>query len=201
MEQDAERVKKLVAFKAGLEKKVEELSGQLKEAQAMLDLVNSILIEKGFKRVDLPKEPTKTMPTPRAETPTEAETPLPPEPSGPEGAIPLTTVEGETLASILVEGKLLRVVPAEGKEFNTNMPPFTQFLIERVLAKMQDRDNELARTGQLTQEEILSYSIARDGDVIREINIRNVDAERLRELKSSIRWTLEKMNEKMKAQA
>jgi hypothetical protein len=93
------------------------------------------------------------------------------------------------------------VVPAEGKSFNVNMPPFTQFLVERVLAKMQDRDNELARTGQLTQEEILSYSIARDGDVIREISIRNVDAERLRELKSSIRWTLEKMNEKMKTQA
>jgi hypothetical protein len=203
MEQGAERVKRLIAFKASLEKKVEELTAQLKESQTMLETVDSILLEKGFKRVEMPKEPPQAQALTREEASAEPEpgASLPPVPSEPESAIPLTTIEGETLASILVEGKLLRVVPAEGKSFNVNMPPFTQFLVERVLAKMQDRDNELARTGQLTQEEILSYSIARDGDVIREISIRNVDAERLRELKSSIRWTLEKMNEKMKTQA
>jgi hypothetical protein len=62
---------------------------------------------------------------------------------------------------------------------------------------MQEKDNELARTGQLTPNKIFSYNIIQDGDIVREITIRNVDAERLRELKSSIRWTLEKMYEKM----
>jgi hypothetical protein len=35
--------------------------------------------------------------------------------------------------------------------------------------------------------------------LLREIVIRNVDEERLRELKSSIRWTLEKMYEKTRS--
>jgi len=39
----------------------------------------------------------------------------------------------------------------------------------------------------------------REGDLIREIIIRNVDDERLKELKSSIRWTLDKMYEKIKS--
>jgi hypothetical protein len=65
---------------------------------------------------------------------------------------------------------------------------------------MQERDNELVRTGQLGADRIFSYNIVREGDVIREIVIRNVDADRLRELKSSMRWTLEKMYEKMRSQ-
>jgi hypothetical protein len=64
---------------------------------------------------------------------------------------------------------------------------------------MQDKDNELVRMGQLASEKMFAYNIVREGDLIREIVIKNVDDERLRELKSSIRWTFEKMYEKMKS--
>jgi hypothetical protein len=93
------------------------------------------------------------------------------------------------------------VLPAADKNFEINTPPFIQFLVERVLVKMQERDNELARTGQLLPENVLSYDIVKEGDVIREISIRNVDPERQKELKSSIRWTLEKMYEKRRQQS
>ena len=66
---------------------------------------------------------------------------------------------------------------------------------------MQEKDSELARAGQLTPEKIFSYSIIREGDIIREIIIKHADQDRLRELKSSIRWTLEKMYEKMKSES
>ncbi len=46
---------------------------------------------------------------------------------------------------------------------------------------------------------MFSYNIVREGELIREITIKNVDEERLKELKSSIRWTFEKMYEKMKS--
>jgi hypothetical protein len=112
----------------------------------------------------------------------------------------LKTVAGEVLASVLVDDGSMRILPAHDKEFDVNMAPFSQFLVERVLTKMQERDSESARTGQLEPDRIFSYNIVRDGNIIREISIKNVDPERLRELKSSIRWTLEKMYEKMKTQ-
>ena len=90
----------------------------------------------------------------------------------------------------------MRVVLAEDKSFDVNTPPFTSFFVERVLVKMQEKDREAASTGEFTPNEILSYNIARDGDLIREITIRNVRPERSRELKSAVRWTLEKMYEK-----
>jgi uncharacterized coiled-coil protein SlyX len=199
MSQDSEKLKRLVSFKQKLEKRVEELELELKELQATLEALNYILIEKGFKRAEITKPPAEIEALPPKEEVTVE--PSPPQlPTEYESVIPLKTVTGELLATLHVSEDSLRVAPAEDKNFNVNTPPFTPFLVERVFAKMQEKDNELARTGQIAQEKIFCYNIVREGDVIREITIKHVDQDRLRELKSSIRWTLEKMYEKMKSE-
>ena len=48
----------------------------------------------------------------------------------------------------------------------------------------------------MTPDKMFAYNIVSEGDLLREIILKNVDEERLKELKSSIRWTLEKMYEK-----
>jgi hypothetical protein len=197
MSQEAEKIKKLVAFKKKLEKKFEELESELNELRLMLEVVSSILLEKGFKRAEIAKVPTAIEASPPEEEGIVQPSPQPP--TEYENIIPLKTVTGELLANIYASEDSLRVVLAEDKNFKINTPPFTQFLIERVLVKMQEKDNELARTGQMTQDKIFSYNIVREGDMVHEIQIRNFDADRLRELKSSIRWTLEKMYEKMRS--
>jgi len=70
------------------------------------------------------------------------------------------------------------------------------FLIERVLTKMQKMDREAAKMGQIIPEKVLSYNIVRDGDIIHEITVQNISPKRLQELRSTIRWTIEKMYEK-----
>ncbi|MDI6691220.1 MAG: hypothetical protein QME50_05045 [Candidatus Bathyarchaeota archaeon] len=196
MSQDAEKIKRLVAFKKKLEKRVEDLESELKELQTMLEAVNSILLEKGFKRAEIPKAPAEVEALhPKEEVPTEKAPPM-----EYESVTPLKAMDGEPLANLYTSGDMVRVVPAEGKSFNLNTPPFTPFLVERVFAKMQEKDNELSRTGQLAPDKVFSYNLVREGDILREIIIEHVDQDRLRELKSSIRWTLEKMYEKMKSQ-
>jgi hypothetical protein len=196
MSEEAEKIKKFVAFKKRLEKKVEGLESELNEQRLMLEAVNSILLEKGFKRAEIAKTPVTAEVSPvKEETPVE----LPPQLSSEfENVIPLKTVTGESLATLYIEQDSLHIVLAEDKSFNINTPPFTQFLVERVLAKMQEKDSELARAGQLTTDKIFSYNIVQEGDTIHEMVVKNFDANRLRELKSSIRWTLEKMYEKTK---
>jgi hypothetical protein len=204
MSEDSESMKRLVSFKKKLEDRAQELDSELKEVQTMLETVNSLLLEKGFKRIAIPKETAKTGVTPHEE---QAGTPCEPEAvsarAPQEGVIELKTADGEPLAELFLNEaeQSLRVVPAHDKNFNTGTPPFTQFLEERVMQKMQERDTELARIGQIAPERIFSYNIIQENDVIQEIDIRNVDQDRLRELRSSIRWTLEKMYEKTKAQA
>jgi hypothetical protein len=199
MSQDADKVKRLVEIKETLEKRVQRLESSLKDSQDLLETVNSLLLQKGFKHPEIskdalkPQEPEKTVapePSPMVENPV----------GTPESVIPLRAASGELLAILHSTEDSLRVLPAEDKSFDVNTPPFTQFLVERVLMKMQERDAEMARSGGLTADKIFSFNIVREGDTVREIIVKNVDEERLRELKSSIRWTLEKMYEKMQSQ-
>ena len=197
---DSEKMKALVAFKEKLEKRLGELETETKEVSTTLDTVNSILLEKGFKRGDIkevvqsPAEPTSS-----AKFNVEEEKAAMPQAQEPENVIPLKTVNEETLAIIYVEKDELHVLPDESKSFSVKTPPFSNFLVERILARMQEKDSELVRMGQLTHDKMFAYNIICEGDLIREIMFKNVDEERLRELKSSIRWTFEKMYEKMKS--
>jgi hypothetical protein len=196
---DSEKLKSLFNLKKKLEKQIEELEAEMKEASATLEAVNSILLEKGFKRGDIKevKPPVEEKP-PTVEVTVKEEAPETSHPGMPESVIPLKTMDDEALAIIYVDKEALHVLPDERKKFNVNTPPFYPFLVERVLAKMQEKDSELIRTGQLTADKMFAYNIVREGDLIREIVLRNVDEERLKELKSSIRWTFEKMYEKVK---
>ena len=212
MTQDPEKMKSLIAFKKRLEDQLERLCDETKEVQAALDTVNGILLEKGFKRGDINEVPTAaTPPIPKEVILPKQETSAPPKvviqhtTSAPSSAhpdhevIPLKTMSEEPLALVYFEKQVMHVLPDESKNFSVNTPPFTNFLVEKVLAKMQEKDAELVRTKQLAQDKMFAFNVVREGDLIREIVISNVDEERLKELKSSLRWTFEKMHEKMKS--
>ena len=199
---DSEKLKALVNFKEKLEKRIEELNAELEESQALLETVNSVLLEKGFKRGDIKevKEEANKEGEPTVVHVTVAdESHEPPFATEPESVIPLKTMNDKPLALIYVDKEALHILPDESKKFTVSTPPFQPFLVERVLAKMQEKDAELVRRGQLTSDKMFAYNIVSEGDLIREIVIRNVDEERLKELRSSIRWTLEKMYEKTKS--
>ncbi len=199
----------MVALKQRLERRLARLEAESKELQATLDTVNSILLEKGFKRGDI-KEAKPASTEAQVEAVSQPKQPASvsreSKPTGyqggePENVIPLKTLNEESLAIIYIENdNSIHVLPDESKHFNVNTPPFGNFLVERVLAKMQEKDSELVRQKQLTPDKMFSYHIVREDNLIREIVIRNVDEERFKELKSSIRWTFDKMYEKMKMQ-
>lgn len=183
-EKEEEKIRKMAEFRTVLEKHVKELETELEGLKAMLEFANDALLKKGFRKAEAVKPPS-VLPETRSSVKEEYEE-----------TVPLNTADGEFLANIYVGKDSMRVMLAEDKNFNVNTPPFMPFLVERVLAKMQERDRESVRTGEMTPNEMISYNIMREGDIIREITIRNVGPERVRELKSSIRWTLEKMYEK-----
>ncbi len=213
MSQDQERMKSLIAFKKRLEDRLEAINVEAKEVQAALDTVNQMLLEKGFKRGDLkeipppstlpkevilPKQETPAPPIPTISKITSAPAQTQP-PEDRENVIPLKTMNDEPLALIYFEKDSIHILPDETKHFSINTPPFSNFLVEKVFAKMHEKDVELVRSQQLSQSKVFTFDVVKQEDLIREIILQNVDDERLKELKSSIRWTLEKMYEKMKS--
>jgi hypothetical protein len=186
--EEKEKIKKIAKLRALLEKRVEEMETEMDGLKTLLSLIDTTLLEKGFKRAEISKP---------VQSPKKQATPQPSVMKQKKG-VPLKTVTGDLLAQLYIEKDSMQVAFAEDKNFDINTPPFTSFLVERVLAKMQEKDKEATSKGEIAPEKILAYSIKRDGNLIREINIRNIRPGRSRELKSSIRWTLEKMYEKIK---
>jgi len=185
-----DEVKKLAELRDLIEERAQKLETELEGLRVILAFVNDLLLEKSFKRVEIPKMVSPEL----AESIKDAEAVE--APTTPSRAIQLKTVTGELLADLYSGEDFMRVVLAEDKEFDVNTPPFMAFLVQRILVKMQERDQEAVNLGEIPSEKALSFSIRRDGDIIREITIQNVNPQRGQELRSAIRWTLEKMYEK-----
>lgn len=197
-----EKMKKIAELRTLLEERVTKMEKELEQWRALLDFVNATLLKEGFKKA----EAMKPSPPPAMPKPTEEVAPLEalavqPSVSEYEQAVPLKTVTGDLLAILYVTEDSIRVVLAEDKEFDINTPPFRTFLLERVLMKMQEKDREASGEGKIPPDKILAYNIAREGDTLREITVRNIQPDRSRELKSTIKWTLEKMYQKTKTTA
>jgi len=92
----------------------------------------------------------------------------------------------------------VRIIPAEGLIFDINIPPFQAFLITRILEPMRAKDIEASHKGMIIPDQVFSYEIITEGDIIKELIIRNCGTrKRLREIISSSRWTFDKMYEKI----
>jgi len=200
-ERGEDRMRKMAELRITLEKRVKELQAELDQQRALLDFVNSALLEKGFKRPEIkPATPAPVMQERAPPQPSVSqETETAPTPMEHAQAIPIKTATGELLANLYTDDDSMKVVLAQEKQFTVDTPPFMAFLVERVLAKMQEKDRESAGAGETPPDKILSYEIVKDGDIVRELVVKNVGEDRGRELRSTIRWTLEKMYEKMKS--
>ncbi len=186
---EKEKIKKIAKLREILEKRVVDMETELDGLKTLLNLIDTTLVQQSFKRAELPKA---IQSSPKIET--QKEYPII---KGKKG-IPLKTVTGDLLAQIYSEKDVVNITFPEDKKFDINIPPFTSFFVERVLAKMLEKDKEDAERGKLDPEKMISYEIKQDGNMLKDITIRNLRAERSRELKSSIRWTLEKMFERIK---
>ena len=200
---DENETKKLLGFKASLETRLREIEQEMSDIRTALEEINGLLVTTGFRTfstpttsspIHVPKQEPVT-PEPEDETPTTV--PLSPPPG--DDQISVTGKDGTLLGTIIVEEMELEFTPSDVFQFTTDIPPFQSFLLERVLDNMRRTDQERASDGKLDPQEILEYTVETDGDRITKLSITNYGGERrLRELNSSLRWTLDKMYDKLR---
>ena len=178
-----EKVKRIARLRELLARRVEELEAELSGLKEVLAFVDELLKELSFRQLSLPEE---------AEAEGRAQTPPP---AVEEQVMPITTIEGELLANMYVGPGYVRIVPAEGKKFHASSRPFRYFL--RQLKGMQDRDATLVAEGQLRPDEVVSFNVVKEDDVVKEVVIKNVRPEDVRKLRSIARWTFRTMWEQM----
>lgn len=179
-------MKILADMKKELEKRIDELQKELDRTKLLLSLIDKALGEQSFiPASELQKQVTPQAPTAEAVT-------VAPQPSEKEEVIVSKT--GSELAKIYIGENTIRVVPS--LEFDDGIPPFKSFLISRVLDGMKSKDIESGKK----ESEALSYEVIKDeANNVKEIIIRNVDVNNeriMRELRNSIKWTLERIKER-----
>jgi len=186
MGSDSEEVKRLAELKARLHRKLEALREEAETIESIISIIDSILVTKSFKTAEVPR-PTAT-PTVEAK---------PEEFMG--QVFQLKASDGTLLARMYATDEEVRVIVEPDLNLYLSTPPFQSFLVNRILKAMEAKDRELVSSGQIPPERAFSFDVKVEGDVVKEIYVRNYrDKRRLRELRTSIRWTLEKMYEKQR---
>jgi len=183
----SEDVKKLLKMRDDLAQQIERLKEEIADLQKALEQIDSLVLEVGggFKKASTIEKATPTA----AATAVEAAV---------GEAVPIKTREGKLLATVHVGEKVLTVSFAEDLSFTSDIPPLQSFLLDRVLAGMRTSDEDRISRGEIVPEEAFSFQVATEGNRLTRLTIQNYGGERrLREIRSSLRWTLERMYEKL----
>ena len=186
-------VRSLADLKKYLEDKLSALTAEAENLKLLIKLVDEALARASFKpasALEVAKEVMSQAPQPALSQPRGLET---------ETLILASSRMGNRLLGKMYIGEgYLRVVPAQDLELNVNIPPFRQFLIEKVLEEMRKKDREALERGEIKESEALDYEVKTKGDILVEVFVKNVvDERRVREIKNAVRWTFERMLEKI----
>jgi hypothetical protein len=183
-----QETKRLLRFKETMEQRMAELEAEAADLREAMAAIDKMVVVGGFRTPTVPE--AAPQPTPRAETPT---------PETSDQGMSVTSKDGAVLGRMRVEGRNLVFEPQSQYEFRTDIPPFQSFLVDRVLANMSSTDRERAAAGEMDQGEILGYEVVEEDGVLKVLRVRNYGGERrLREINSSLRWTFDKMYDKIR---
>ncbi len=172
---DDSDVRRLAELKTFLEQRLAELDGEMETLKALLELVDKELAAKSFKKVQPPEMVEKE--------------------AGEKEATALRMIRsrsGSLLATMSLKEREARIVFNPEIRVTQDMRPFSSFLLRKVLDSMREADLKRAEEGKLSHADVFTYEVVYDGDVARELVVKNYREEgRLREIVNSVKWTLD----------
>ena len=192
---DKEILESLMDLREYLETRIQTLNDEREKLQALYKIVDEVIISRSFRGAEslLKEQPSEIRSSESVASTIEPVTST----IEPVERVPLLTNRGVLLAEALIQPQNVRIIPAKDMNFNVNTTPFQSFFVSRILESMKEKDNEAVKKGEILSEMALTFEIRSDDDIIQEISVNNYgDAQRLREIRNSCRWTLEKMFER-----
>ncbi len=194
---DEEIIRRLIEVRVYLDERIRSLEDEVDKLKSLFKIVDEVIISKSFRTTEPITQP-KPETTQKASQPTVKTAAPSIEATIPQGEeIPLKTQNGRLLANAYTTEEEMHIIPEKELTLTVNTPPFQSFFVNRILESMRLRDQEDAASGAIPPSEVFEYHVVTEGESIREITIRNYGSpKRLREIITTARWTLEKMNEK-----
>jgi hypothetical protein len=174
-----EDTRMLLKFREDLEKSIERLQVEIRDIRKAIAEIDKLIVQDGFRQPRLRKDGDR-------EDEIEAS---------------IKAKDGTVLGSLQVYNKRIVFLPRKDLDLSVSTPPFQSFLIDRVLANMRSSDEIRAARGEINFQDIFNYEVLSEGEELQKLIIRNYGGERqLSEIKSGLRWTLDKMYQKPKTE-
>jgi hypothetical protein len=106
------------------------------------------------------------------------------------------------LAKVNISSQTIEITPENGLTFYVDTPPFKSFFIKRILEGMITQDRTKNRQKQLSDQDLVNYTIDENEGKIKKIIINNYkEKERLTDIINTSAWVFTRMLEKEKDNA
>ncbi len=185
-----DQLKRLVELKKELEAKKANLEKELELLKINLEIIDAAITERSFVTADTLIK-TKTEEKPKVE-----EKPKP------------TLIRSEKILDIdnfvlatlnIFDDNHVEIIPSSELKFKEDISPFKNFLVKKVLEGKKASDADAG----LPAEKSFDYVIKKDQEEnVVEIYLKNIDvndAQEMRNLTGSLKWTFKRIREKLKS--
>jgi hypothetical protein len=186
-------VEHLAALKSYLEKRLLALENKVELYKEYIRAVDSVLTRSSFK---VAAELLKETPVTTAGKPIEREAAK--EIAGAQKSDLVSRADGGKLGMMTISKNSVTVTPAENMRIPVDSGTFNTFFIRKILDNMVEKDEEQVKLGKLSTKDKMKYLIEKKSDgTLKELVILNYkDESRLKQITTTMRWTLEKVAQK-----
>ncbi len=176
-----EEVSLLLKIREKYQNQLKEMEKKVEEVKLLISVIDRFLAEKSFtKAVDL----SKTEKTPKLIA---GET------------IELVSSKGEPLGRVKVTESEVEIIPNPSLNLDVRTPPFSPFLIRKVLLGMKLADENARVRGELKKEDVMDFKVEEVDNILRKILVRNYrDPNRIKQIVRAAKWTFETMIKNMR---
>lgn len=185
MDYSEDQIRDILELKEWLTDEVEKRRNEIEKLKNNLAILDSVLKQSSFSKASsLKPNQEKTSLTADRES----------------SVIPIKrTGNNAVIANAHITANEVVIVPSDDVKLDIETQPFKSFFLGRIIAGMESKDNLDVQNGKIDPDSVINCIINKDGNMIREILIRNYrERERVNEIINTAAWSFSRMIENSK---
>jgi hypothetical protein len=186
MDYSEDQIREILELKEWLTDEVEKRRGEIERLKTNLAILDSVLKQSSFSKASSLKSNQEKSRVIMADKES--------------SVIPIKrTGDNLVIANAHVTEKEVMIVPSDDIKLDIETQPFKSFFLGRIIGGMETKDNLDVQNGKIDPESVINCIINKDGNMIREILIKNYrERERVNEIINTAAWSFSRMIENSK---
>jgi hypothetical protein len=183
------RIRTLLDLRKELDEELERLRERIEKLEAYIQALDASIGATSFATADtaLGRPTAAALPTKglAAAAPAASEQPR--------SMLIMNKARDLELATIEIQDRDLRIVPAPHASYDIKRGAFARFFVERILGLFQQEDRHRVENEEIEWDDAFDFEVRAEDGILQEVIVKNYGGEaRLAEIERALRWALEK---------